>query len=213
MTEDLIESLARSTRPVGRGAIPRRLAIAGSGAAIIALIGVLVLLGVRADLPDALATSPFWIKAVYTAGVGAAGIYMALRLSRPGVRLGLAGGIVVLALTALVAALGVIEMAAAAPSRRMDLWLGSSWRTCPFWIVGLSSPLLLAGLWVLRRGAPTSPGLAGAALGLAAGGVAATIYGLHCNENAAAFLATWYVAGILATSGVGALIGRLGLRW
>jgi hypothetical protein len=213
VTDDLIESLARSTRPARRGAMSKRLALAGAGAAGVALIGVFVLLGVRADLPEAIATPPFWMKALYTAAVGLAGTHMALRLSRPGVRVGPLAGIVVIALSALIAGLGVIEITAAAPSRRLDLWLGSSWSTCPFWIVGLSSPLLLAGLWVLRRGAPTSPGLAGAALGLAAGGVAATIYGLHCPENAAAFLATWYVAGILATAGIGALIGRFGLKW
>ena len=54
---------------------------------------------------------------------------------------------------------------------------------------------------------------AGAAGGGLAGGVAATVYSLHCPELAAPFLAIWYVLGVLIPVVVGAVVGRYLLRW
>ena len=212
-TADLVDSLAATTKPVRRRALSMRFGLALSAATGIALVGLILLLGVRPDLREAVSSFPFWMKTVYTASVGGVGVYLALRLVRPGARVGPAPGLMAFALTGAVGLLGLAELLRMPAERRMDVWLGSSWSTCPFWILGLSAPLLLAGLWVLRRAAPPSPGAAGLALGLAAGGISATVYGLHCVESAAAFLATWYVAGILTTAMVGGLIGRIGLRW
>lgn len=212
-TDDLIERLAETTTPVRPRAASRRLGLALSAGVGVALLGLFLFLGIRPDLREALWAPHFWMKASYTASVGGVGVYLALRLARPGARVGPAPALAALALTAAIGVLGLAELSGIAADQRMDAWLGSSWSTCPVWILGLSAPLLLGGLWVLRRAAPTSPGLAGLALGLAAGGIAATVYGLHCVESAAAFLATWYVAGILATAAVGGLIGRIGLRW
>jgi hypothetical protein len=61
--------------------------------------------------------------------------------------------------------------------------------------------------------APTRLRLAGAAAGLLAGGVAATVYGLHCQEMTAAFVVTWYSLGVAASVAVGALLGPRLLRW
>jgi hypothetical protein len=46
-----------------------------------------------------------------------------------------------------------------------------------------------------------------------AGGVGATVYGLYCQETAAAFVATWYTLGVAACAAVGALLGPRILRW
>jgi hypothetical protein len=61
--------------------------------------------------------------------------------------------------------------------------------------------------------APTRLGLAGAAAGLFAGGVGATVYGLYCEETAAAFVVVWYSLGMLACAALGAVVGRRLLRW
>jgi len=61
--------------------------------------------------------------------------------------------------------------------------------------------------------APTRPRLAGAAAGLMAGGIGATVYGLYCQETAAAFTAVWYTFGMLIWAAAGALIGGRLLRW
>ncbi|PTS89589.1 DUF1109 domain-containing protein, partial [Sphingomonas sp. HMWF008] len=55
--------------------------------------------------------------------------------------------------------------------------------------------------------------LAGAMAGLAAGGIAATLYGFHCPETAAPFVLTWYSLGIAAAMAIGAAIGPRALRW
>ena len=65
----------------------------------------------------------------------------------------------------------------------------------------------------LRHGAPSRPGLAGAVAGLAAGGIAATLYAAHCIDNSPLFVATWYTLAIAILTGTGALAGRAFARW
>ena len=65
----------------------------------------------------------------------------------------------------------------------------------------------------IRRLAPIHLERTGAAAGFAAGALAATLYGLHCPEQAAAFVATWYTLGIAGATAIGALTGRRLLRW
>jgi hypothetical protein len=91
--------------------------------------------------------------------------------------------------------------------------MGSSWLACAVSILVLSLPVLGALLWALRQLAPTQPRLAGAVAGAMAGGVAASLYSLHCTETTFAFFAAWYGGGLLLTSGLGALLGARLLRW
>ncbi|MBK8838593.1 MAG: DUF1109 family protein [Hyphomonadaceae bacterium] len=83
----------------------------------------------------------------------------------------------------------------------------------PWLIFALALPGLAATLRAMRGFAPTRTALAGAAAGLLAGGVSATVYGLHCDENAAAFVAVWYSLGIGMTAVAGAILGPRVLRW
>lgn len=68
-------------------------------------------------------------------------------------------------------------------------------------------------LLALRHGAPTSPALAGAVAGLAAGGLAATFYAAHCTDDSPLFVATWYPLAIAMLAAAGAVAGRLAVRW
>ena len=77
----------------------------------------------------------------------------------------------------------------------------------------LAMPIYACLIAAIRRLAPTRPMLTGAAAGFAAGALAATLYGLHCPEQAAAFVATWYTLGIGAATALGAIAGRRLLRW
>jgi len=65
----------------------------------------------------------------------------------------------------------------------------------------------------LRQLAPTRLAIAGAAAGLLAGGVGASVYGLYCGETAATFVVIWYTLGIAAGAALGAVIGSRLLRW
>ena len=66
----------------------------------------------------------------------------------------------------------------------------------------------------LRHAAPTPPALAGAVAGLAAGGVAATLYAAHCTDDLPLFVATWYTLAIaMLTAPWAAWPGRIFARW
>jgi hypothetical protein len=82
-TDDLIDALARDAEGTRDSAPPRRLALVAALGALAALVLVLSWLGTRQDLAQALLGPMFWMKAVYTAVLGAAGYLAVERLSRP----------------------------------------------------------------------------------------------------------------------------------
>jgi len=65
----------------------------------------------------------------------------------------------------------------------------------------------------LRWMAPTRPMAAGFAAGAFSGGIAATVYGLHCPEATFVFVGLWYTLGVAASGVIGAIAGRYLLRW
>jgi hypothetical protein len=211
-TDDLIDALASDAGSDKRPP-PRRLAAVAGLGALAALALVLGWLHARPDLMQAMRGGMFWMKASYTAVLGAAGYLAIERLARPGGsgRRGWILGGVVLGLFALA---GVIQ-AMMSPDIQMALRMlrGHSWNVCSRNILTLSLPMLALGLWTVRGMAPTRPTLAGFATGLFSGGVAATVYGLHCPEHTFTFVALWYSLGVLLTATLGALIGRWALRW
>jgi hypothetical protein len=91
--------------------------------------------------------------------------------------------------------------------------MGQTAAACPFLIALLSLPFLAAVLWILRELAPTRLAISGLAAGIAAGSSGALVYTLHCPELAPAFIAVWYVLGMLIPALAGALLGPRLLRW
>jgi hypothetical protein len=171
-----------------------------------------VLLGVRSDLVDAAMLPMFWTKVVFVAGLAAAGLVAAMRLSRPGVPLGRAPR----ALIALVVAmwtLAAFQLFNADPALRPELFFGTTWQSCPFGIAVLSMPMFVAVLWAMKGLAPTRLRLAGAAMGFAAGAMGALVYSVHCPELAAPFLGFWYLLGMLIPTAIGMALGPRLLRW
>ncbi|MDP1631141.1 MAG: DUF1109 domain-containing protein [Caulobacter sp.] len=212
-TDDLIARLAADTAPIQPHALERRLTLRLATGGLLALVLLLLLMGPRPDLGVAAMTVGFWLKTGFTLLVLASALVLTVRLARPGGRAGPGLWLALLAPFVLMAALAGVVLAGADPGARLALWLGQSWAVCPVWILLLSSPVLIAALLALRRFAPTRPALAGLAAGLAAGGLGATVYGLHCQESAVPFLATWYALGIIIVGGVGAALGARFLRW
>jgi hypothetical protein len=210
-TADLIELLARDARATPPGVVNRRLLAALVAGGLITL--AIVALGLRCQpLLAAAQQSWFWMKAAYTGLLTIGGVIIVRRLSVPGARLGaapLAAVLVVLAMLALAAG----QILSTAPPARLALWLGHTWKVCSPLILLLAVPIYACLVAAIRRLAPTRLALTGAAAGFAAGALAATLYGLHCPEQAAAFVATWYTLGIAAATALGALTGRRLLRW
>jgi hypothetical protein len=211
-TEELIEALAADLQPISPLALHRRLLMAAAAGAAVTLAIVAFAYGWREDLASALGDWPFWRKLTFTLSIALLGLWAAFRASRPGLD-AIPRALWALGPFAVIACLALVELAKLDASEWRVTWLGRTWLSCPWSILALSVPVLIALLLAMRRLAPTRPAIAGLTAGLASGGLAATVYGLHCPEWAASFVATWYALGILASAVLGAAIGRRVLRW
>lgn len=211
-TDDLIAQLARGAGAVEPDALKRRYASATGWGAFGATLAMALLLGVRPDLHEAVRLPMFWIKLAFPAAWFAIAIALAARLARPAMPLGSLPGLLAVPLLA-VGAMALVVLAQAPPSARAALVLGRTWAVCPFYVALLSLPMLVAAFRATRQLAPTRLARAGAACGLVAGALGAGVYALHCDEMSPAFLATWYVIGMLIPTLVGAVLGPRLLRW
>jgi hypothetical protein len=211
-TDDLIDQLATAPRPIPNGAVQRRFIGVAAAGGLAALVLVLAWLGTRDDLALAMTGRMFWMKATYTALLAVAGFWALERLARPdgAPRKALLFGALVLAVFV---GIGFGQWVAADPEHRRLMMRGHSWSVCARYILTLALPGLAATLVVLRGMAPTRPALTGFAAGAFAGGVAATVYGLHCGESTMVFVGTWYTLGVLGTGVLGAMVGKWALRW
>jgi hypothetical protein len=212
-TSDLIAALtANDPKPVRRTP-PSTLVAPSAGIGLMLALVVLALwLGFQ-PLASAVGASWFWMKAGYSLALALTGFLLLVRVARPGAPLGLAWIIIGML------ALAAVWMMAAHTSMRTPaqsqphLWLGDTWRVCPWRILALAGPIFLVIVLGLRRLAPTRLALAGGAAGLLSGGLAAVVYGLYCQESTAPFVAVWYSAGIAGCALVGAVLGPRLLRW
>ncbi len=209
-TDDLITALSADLPPASR--LDRRLLLWMIPAAVVVLAVVGLWLGFRGDLMAAMRGPTFWAKAAYTIAMAVAGFWLLDRLGRPGAS---AKGPLILLAAILTGVLGLslYELASMPMPERMPAVMGDSARVCAPNIAVLS---LFAGpfvFWAARAFAPMRPMLAGAAAGLLTAGLATTLYGLHCPEHSAAFVALWYTLGMAIAVSVGALIGRFAFRW
>lgn len=211
-TDDLIQSLSSDLKPVASGAAARRLALGLGAGAVVSTLLMVAWIGPRPDLMQALLTPMFWVKFSYAA---AAGLFLASatsRLSRPGARLG--GLAVAIALPfALMGVMGAMRLALAAREAWNALLMGDSADVCPWRIFVIGLPVLAGAIWAVRGLAPTRLTLAGLTAGGAAGAIGALIYGFHCPETAAPFVAIWYTLGMVAVAALGGLLGARLLRW
>lgn len=210
-TEELVATLSKDLEAAHSAAPRRTLLVAGAAGMVVSLAILLLWLGAQ-PLGQAMARASFWMKAAYALALGAAGWIATRRMVRPDGRLGLAA-LAAPGVFGLLAIVAAAQMAAADSGSHLPLLLGRSWARCPWLILALSTPILFILLIAMRRLAPTRLATAGAATGLLAGGLGATIYGLHCPETSAAFVTIWYSLGIGLSAVLGALVAPRLLRW
>jgi hypothetical protein len=210
-TDALVAELSRDLKPTSRGAVSGWLAAGLAAGAAVSAVILMTWLGLR-PLAPALASAAFWMKAAYALALTLAGWLMTLRLARPEGRAGAAPWLAVAALGVL-GLTGAGQLLAADPGDHLRLLLGSSWNACPWRILALAIPIQAVLIAIMRRMAPTRLGLAGAATGLLAGGAAAAVYGLYCQETSAAFVAAWYSLGVALSVVVGGIAAQRLLRW
>jgi hypothetical protein len=211
-TEQLIQALSENVPSVSRRALGRRIGFGMIGGAIVTMGLVASVLGVRPDLDHAMHGFSFWMKWIYSASLGIGAVFAVARLARP-TPTSLRGLWLLAIPVLLLAGVGIGELASTPSRDWLAMWLGQSWKVCPWLVLTLAMPIFVGLLWSFRRLAPTRLRAAGAAAGLAAGAWAATIYCLHCPEVSAIFVLTWYSLGIVLAAGVGALLGPKLMRW
>ena len=211
-TRDLVNRLASDISPVERNAVPKllnralMLGLAGSTVLLVALYGV------RSDMPELILTTMFWVRLVFPLAIIATAIKLAERLGRPGAPLKFAWFAVALPIVTMLLAAGSILMATP-PGYRLQLMLGTTWRTTTASGVVLSFPSLVAIMHAMKQLAPTRLALAGAGAGLLAGAQGLLVYSLYCSEMAVPFWGVWYVLAIAITTAIGAAIAPHCLRW
>jgi hypothetical protein len=152
------------------------------------------------------------MKWAYTGSLGIGAVYAVTRLARP-TPTSLRSLWLLLVPVLLLAGIGIGELASTPSREWLAMWLGGSWKVCPWLVLMLATPIFVGLLWSFRKLAPTRLRAAGAVAGLAAGAWAAMIYCVHCPEVSALFVLTWYSLGIVLAAGVGALVGPRLMRW
>lgn len=211
-TDDLISALTAdiATKPTP---VPRAMALAAALSLPVAGALLLYYIEVRPDLWQQFGADPrFTFKFAFTLATAAAGVWLALRLSRPGTSAGPALSALGLAAAFLLAAVSaeLMSLPRAMWSRAL---IGDNALGCVLLIPLLAAAPLAALLFALRSGAPDNPRIAGAAAGLLSGALGATLYASHCTSDSPLFVAVWYVLGIAAVTLAGSLIGSKVLRW
>lgn len=209
-TDDLIRTLATDTPPqsIQPG---RMLAFLLPVAVLVAVTVFLAAIGPRADLSAALATVRFDFKLLVAAMLAVTALVLLARVARPDANWR-SGALLVLAPLVLLVGV-VLELAVLPGSAWASALIGTNAYVCLTFIplIGLG-PLALF-IAFLRNGAPVRPVAAGAIAGVAAGGLAAFLYALHCTDDSPLFVAIWYTIAIAILAAVGALAGRSLVRW
>jgi len=193
-----------ATQAWSTGRLHARLMEVAAAGALAAVLLVLFWLKPRPDFWVAIGHPFFWIKGLYTATLAAIALGGAVAAARPGASLwpalGMGGAVVV-----------VMTLAAAFEAPGLDAALiahifdpGGAFN-CVFYVAVLSVPMLLVAGVGLRGVELERPGLTGLFVGLFCGGVAATIYGVHCQDSTVLFVALWYSLGVALCGAAGAV--------
>ncbi|RUW27797.1 MULTISPECIES: NrsF family protein [unclassified Mesorhizobium] len=210
-TEDLIKALDADARSK---AMPQDSAwwLAVAAAAVIAATVFWLTIGPRPDIMAAMHTMRFLAKFVFTIALGVSAFALIRALSTPGASTARAAAWMAVAPLLVVVAVALELFAVPSPEWGRRL-VGTNWYICLTFIPLIGIGPLAVFLAALRHGAPTRPMLAGAVAGLLAGGLSATFYAAHCFDDSPLFVAIWYTLAIVILTALGAIGGRLFVRW
>ena len=212
-TDDLINTLVAdhaaqpSPRPIGYG-----LAMAIIGGLAISAALFSITLGLRPDIVSALGTWRFDMKLADNLVLVIVTAWVVLRLSRPTTTPPSAMRALVVPVFLLLAAV-MYELVTVPASAWLPRAMGMNGFVCLANIILLSILPFSAVVYALRQGAPMSPAVAGAAAGLLAGALGATVFAMHCMDDSPLFVAIWYTLGTGLMAMVGLLVGQYVLRW
>ncbi len=212
-TDDLIAALVNDHRPVDRGAINRAMLVATAAAFLWALVAVIGTIGLRPDWATALGSGAFDVKALFVLSTLILAGIAVRRLAAP-----IADGrglLIPLAVPAAVVWVVAARDMGAMPTAEWPTYLmGTTWYFCLILVPAFAVlPYLLITTVCRRRGAPTDLASFGAATGVLSGAIVASVYAFHCFDDAAGFVACWYVAALVLSAALGALAAPYVARW
>lgn len=209
-TEQLIDALALDAAP--RRPFFRSFVYATVLSIAVDAVIFFAAIGPRPDIAAAAETWRFLLKFVVTLSVAAPATLLVYRLAAPAMWLRSDLRILLVPLGLLLAA-AIIELGLVPPSLWMVRVIGSNSVNCMTLIPLLAAAPLASFFILLRHGAPRDPGSAGAAAGLAASAIAATLYALNCFDDSPLFVITWYPLATAMVVVAGYLGGRRFLAW
>lgn len=209
-TDELIRILEADTVP--DTGLAKRLSWGLPLALAISTAAFLVVMGLRSGLADPTVLRAVLFKLSVTLPLAAAGGFCAWSMSQPGRSIGTLVWLLVVPLIVLMIAL-VVETGQQGSEHFAARLFGQNYWRCLLAIPVFSAAPLAALLYALRAGAPVEPGRTGMIAGLVAAGLGATLYALHCPDDSALFVATWYSIATLMTAGAGFIFGRRILKW
>lgn len=211
-TDELVKMLATDAGAVEKNKSRNRYLAGIALSLLVSSVMMYSLLGLLPYLEEAIRWPNFWIKVAFSASLAGAGILAIAKLALPGHNLGYVwvGFVAPITLVWLVSSYVLIS---ACSTDREQLLFGQTWTVCPLLITMLSIPILIGTLWAVKGFAPTRLGLTGASCGLFSGAMGALVYTLHCPEMSIPFIGTWYLLGILISTGLGWFVGRKVLFW
>lgn len=209
-TDDFISALAQDSKV--RWPLGRALAVATAGGITIAGIAFFLGIGLRPDIAQAVDTARFLFKFLVTLTLAIMATGLLARIARPGVPAG-RWSWALLAAPLLLGSAVVSELLLVPESTWMTKLVGSHALACLTLIPSLAIAPLVCLLIALRQGAPTHPGITGSIAGLAASGIAATLYAANCDDDSPLFVATWYLIATGIVVLVGYIAGSRFLKW
>jgi hypothetical protein len=205
-----IQSLVDDLEPV-RSMNPRRSIVLPVSAMLLALAFVVALLGARADVMAGEPSSMFLLRGGMLLLLGLASAWAVVRMASPSVGRYDNGWKVALAAAALFPLAGILvamrqdpmpaltEFTDGMECLRMSLMSG----------VFTAIPMVL----LLRRGLAMLGHRAGWVTGVAAGGLGAFAYSLHCPANGIIYIGFWYTLTVGICAGLGRLVVPRLIRW
>lgn len=184
------------------------LVLASLAALLVTVALVFLCYGLQPDLRATVSGAPFHHKIASMLTLAGGGVLVVTSAGRPGSTL--------LWIAALLPAVALLCFGAVADQSDY-LLLGRSGLSVPGClgtIILLSLPALVIVMAALRStGVVTRPVLAGAAVGILAGALAAAAYAFVCRNDGGLFIAVWYSAAIIVVAAIGAVAGRRWLIW
>lgn len=211
-TEDLIAMLSTNVEPVDRWRVPRTIITVVVFGALTAALLVLAMFGARSDLGGSESLPYLSAKLVFTLTVVALSSIYLSRVARPGGERKTSLLVIALPFVAIIG-LAAVALAGAPRAHWHASVIGDQWIECLVSIPLIAVVPFALIIWAARQAMPTDLRKAGTLAGLAAGGLSATGYALHCVDDSVPFVALWYGGTIAVCAVAGALLGPRLLRW